>query len=84
LAVWTDGAQHFYAIDDLRARGGAVMDELDGQQMLVFVDPTSGRPGCLRTDASSLVWRDETLALCNGERVRGGFLRSAQGRLLLV
>jgi hypothetical protein len=79
LAVWTEGAQRFYAIDQLRARGGAVMDELDGQQMLVFVDPTSGRPACLRTDASSLVWRDETLALDTGERVRGSFLRSAQG-----
>lgn len=79
LAVWTDGAQRFYAIEELRARGGAVIDELDGQQLLVFVDPTSGRPVCLRTDASSLAWRDGTLALDTGERVRGGFLRSAQG-----
>ena len=82
LAVWTDGAQRFYPIDELRARGGAVMDELDGRRMLVFVDPTSDRPMCLRTDASALVWRDETLVLDTGERVRGGILRTAQGAAL--
>ena len=79
LAVWTDGAQRFYPIDELRARGGAVIDELDGRRMLVFVDSASGRPVCLRTDATGLVWQDETIELDTGETVRGGILRTAQG-----
>ena len=84
LAVWTDGAQRFYPIDELRASGGAVIDELDDRRVLVFIDPTSNRPVCLRTDVSSIVWRDETLLLDTGETVRGGILRTAERETVTV
>ena len=52
LAVWTDCTRRFYPTQVLRARGGALIDQLDGQRTLVYIDPTSERPACLRVGAA--------------------------------
>jgi len=79
LAVWTGRVQRFYSLQMLRAQGGAVIDVLDGRQLLVYVDPTSGTPACLYTDASPSIWQDDALHLDTGEITRAGILFDAQG-----
>jgi hypothetical protein len=79
LAVWTDRAQRFYSLEVLRAQDSVVIDDLDGRQMLVYVDPISGMPACLYTDASQSIWQDDALHLDTGEVTRAGILFDAQG-----
>lgn len=79
LAVWTDRVQRFYPTATLRTRGNALIDELDGRPTLVYVDPTSGTPTCLHTDATEWSWQGDTLTLDTGESTRGGVLYDAQG-----
>jgi hypothetical protein len=84
LAVWTDRAQRFYPLGTLQESGRAVIDEFDGQRMLVYVDPISGVPVCLRTDAAECFWREDALLLDTGESVRGGVFHDAQGAVRAV
>jgi hypothetical protein len=79
LAVWTASARRFYPREALRARGGALIDRLDGQRVLVYLDPMSGEPACLTTDATQPSWHGDTLVLDTGECLRGAFLYGRQG-----
>jgi hypothetical protein len=79
LAVWTDRVQRFYPLDALRGGGNALFDELDGRRLLVYIDPATGKPACLRTCATGRAWRDDMLWLDTSETVRGGVLCDAQG-----
>ncbi len=46
---------------------------------MVYVDPTSGVPACLYTEATECSWQGDTLSLDTGESLRGAMLYSAQG-----
>ncbi len=82
LAVWTERTQRFYPMATLQARGNALIDELDGRRALVYVDPTSGTPTCMCTDATACNWQDGALVLDTGGCIRGAILYDAQGTAL--
>jgi hypothetical protein len=81
LAVWTDHAQRFYPLEALWRRGNALIDELDGSRLLVYIDPITDKPTCLRTDSAGWSWHDDTLLLQSGDWVRGGVLYGALGAI---
>ena len=78
LGVWTENAHRYYPLDTLRAHGSAIIEELDGQRLLVFIDPQSSTPAALYTEATQCTWQDDTLHLDTGEIIRGGMLYDAQ------
>jgi len=83
LAVWTGRTRRFYPTATLRACGNAVIDAgtegSAGGRLLVYVDPASGAPSCLRTEATACDWQGDTLALSTGGWVRGAVVYDAQG-----
>jgi hypothetical protein len=79
LGVWTNTTQRYYPLERLRAHGGALIDELDGRQLLIYVDPTSNTPAALYTDATQCTWQDDALHLDTGDIIREGVLYDAQG-----
>jgi hypothetical protein len=84
LAVWTERAQRFYPTATLRACGDAVLDagvDLSpaGGRLLVYVDPASGTPAGLRTEATACDWQRDSLVLNTGEWVSGNIVYDAQG-----
>ncbi|UCC64311.1 MAG: DUF3179 domain-containing protein [Anaerolineae bacterium] len=81
LAVWTDRTQRFYPTETLQAQGSALINELDGQRTVVYVDPTSGVPSCLYTEARHCSWQGDALSLDTGESLRGAILYDAQGTI---
>ena len=78
LGVWTDATHRFYPLETLRAHGSALIDELDGRRLLVYIEPTSSTPAALYTEATQCNWQDDTLHLDTGEIIRGGGLYDAQ------
>lgn len=52
---------------------------LVGRRLLVYVDPASGVPACLYTDATQWSWQGDALTLDTGESVVGGALYDRQG-----
>ena len=89
LAVWTDRTQRFYPLKALRAHDNALIDAdslesgdsrpSGGQALLVYLDPLSGTPACLRTDATTCNWSADRLVLEGGTYIRGAVAYDAQG-----
>jgi hypothetical protein len=87
LALWTDRTQRFYPTATLRAHGNALIDAdaelsaLKGRRALVYLNPGTGAPACLYTEALHCSWQGDTLVLDTGEHVRGAALFDPNGVL---
>ncbi len=79
LGVWSNTTYRYYPLEGLRGRGGAVIDELGGQKLLVYVDPRSGIPTARYTDATGWDWQGDGLLLDTGEIIREGASWNVQG-----
>jgi len=79
LGVWTDNTHRFYPLKKLRTMGGALINGLDDQRVLVYIDPVSHIPAAIYTRAAQFSRHDDELRLDSGEIFRGGRLYTAQG-----
>jgi hypothetical protein len=79
LGVWTDATRRYYPLEHLQAQNNAILDEVDGQQLLVYVDPLSGTPAALYIQATECTWQGDVLHLHTGETIHQGRLLDAQG-----
>ncbi len=79
LCVWSDRTQRYYPLEQLREQGRAIVDELDGRPLLVYIDPMSNTPIASYTEASDCKWRGAELHLDTGEIIREGGLVDSQG-----
>lgn len=79
LGVWTDDVQRYYPKERLEKEDNAVLDELDGRRILVYVDPASKVPAAIYTDATGYRWEGDEIHLDTGERVRNEVVYDAQG-----
>jgi Protein of unknown function (DUF3179) len=77
LGIWMDGHARFYPMRTIKSQNNALVDTLNQQQMVVYIDPASGMPGAHRTTAQIQGWDGETLALDSGERIRNGYVLNA-------
>jgi hypothetical protein len=90
LAAWGDGWARFYPEAAIQARGNALIDcdhrpqagenPSCRRRTVVSIDPPSGIPFGLYTDATACNWQEGTLVLDTGETLRGPILYDAQGR----
>ena len=74
LGIWIDRQARFYPMKVLRAHHNALVDILNQQRMVIFIDPVSGAPGAHRTTAQIQGWEGDTLVLDSGERIRDGYV----------
>ena len=79
LGVWTDITHRYYPLRRLDEHGGAIIDELDGRKILISIDPTSGIPSALYTNATQCIWHNDILKLNTGKMIRGGVLCDKNG-----
>jgi hypothetical protein len=77
LGVWIGGHARFYPMKTIKDHNNALVDTLDQQQMVVYIDPASGTPGAHRSTAQIQGWDGDTLALDSGERIRNGYVLNA-------
>ncbi len=76
LGVWTNSTARFYPFKTMHALNNILFDEIDGQRLLVYVDPDTTNPSALFTDATSAVWRGDALQLNTGQTILNGGLFS--------
>jgi len=76
LGVWINGKARFYSVDTLKAQGNALIDTLDQEKLVIFVDPTAQVPIAHRCNASSCTWDGDTLVLDTGERIHNGYVQT--------
>lgn len=77
LGVWIDGQARFYPLQTIRDYGNAFVDSLNGQSILIYIDPVSYVPIAYRTDAQILGWEGDDLVLESGERIQNGHVLNA-------
>lgn len=79
LGVWTKTTHRYYPLEYVRKHNGALIDKLDGQRLLVYIDPTSRVPAAMYIDATHCTWHSEELHLDSGEIIFGGALYNTHG-----
>ena len=78
LGIVTDATVRFYPMEFIEDRG-ALIDDVDGRTVVVFVDPVTFTPAALYVDASSATLEDREIHLDTGRVVRSGLLYEASG-----
>ena len=78
LGVVTGQTVRFYPMNVIRERG-ALVDTVDGRDVLVFIDQSTFAPAALFVDASSATLEDQEIHLDTGGIVRMGALFDAAG-----
>ena len=78
FGIVTDATVRFYPMALIEDRG-AVIDEVDGRGVLVFIDPTTLTPAALFVETSSATLEDREIHLDTGRVVRRGLLYDANG-----
>jgi hypothetical protein len=84
LGVWTNVAHRYYPVTRIREHGGALVDRLDGRQVLIFIDSESNTPAALFVSAKSAKMQDKAVVLDNGSVVRSGVLLDRAGKRLAM
>lgn len=77
LGIWIDGRARFYPMNTIKALNNALVDALNQQQVVVYIDPVTGMPGAHRSTARIQGWDGDMLALDSGERIRNGYVVNA-------
>jgi hypothetical protein len=81
LGLWTNTTRRYYPVERIRERGNALVDQVDGRKIVVFIDPETFAPAALFVDASSARVESGEVRLDNGQVVRAGaLLFDARGR----
>ena len=78
LGIWTGETRRYYPMDAIR-EAGAIIDDLDSREILVFIDSASSTPTALFVDADSATVEGREVHLDSGEIVRAGALYDADG-----
>lgn len=78
LGVVTDDTVRFYPMDRIEATG-ALIDEVDGRRLLVYVDAKTFTPAAMFVDAATATVEERDVRLDDGSIVRMGLLHDAAG-----
>jgi hypothetical protein len=81
LGVWWNGGGRYYPRDLIQRQGGALIDQVDGRPLLVYIDPDSSTPAAMFVSATRARVDGSTVRLDNGT-VRNGVLMDSRGRRL--
>ena len=84
LGVWTGSARRYYPVERIREQGRAFIDRLDGQTVLIYIDPETNTPAALYIKAAGAKMQDQDVVLDNGWVVRSGVLLDRGGKRLAM
>jgi hypothetical protein len=72
LGIWTASARRYYPMELIRQRGEALVDEINGRKVLVYVDPDTFTPAAVFVNSATAQLRDKEVHLDNGQVLRSG------------
>ena len=78
LGIVTADTIRFYPMDEIEANG-ALIDDIEGRRLLVFMDSKTFTPAAMFVNASKATVADREVHLDDGHAVRMGVLYDAQG-----
>lgn len=84
LGVWNENTRRYYSVKVLRENGNYIIDELDGQKMLVFLDPLTSTPSAVFWDTRNVTIEGRNISLDDGYSIRYGQIYDGQGELVSI
>ncbi len=79
IGLWSGADARYYAVETLRAEGGAVLDTFAGRAVLVYNDPSAYAPMAQYTDADRVWWDGEIVRMSDGRYIEEGVTHAADG-----
>jgi uncharacterized protein DUF3179 len=80
LGIWTGATHRYYPMERIREHGRALIDQLDGRKILIYIDPETNTPAALFVNAASAKMQDKEVRLENGSVVQSGVLFDRGGK----
>ncbi len=79
LGIWTNSSQRYYPLETLRNQGNYLVDNIDGRDLLVFLEPLTSTPTAIywKSDAVKLEGRE--FILSDGYRIQNAQLTNELG-----
>ena len=68
----------------LREHNNVIVDTLDQEGFIVYIDPVSGTPAAHLTKSTVRGWEDDVLVLESGERILNGYVLDANEEKRLI
>jgi hypothetical protein len=86
LGVWTSTTRRYYPMALLHQRGDALVDQIDGRSVLVYLEPETAAPAAMfvNADAKRATFGGKDVRLDDGTVVRGGVLLDRAGKPLKI
>jgi hypothetical protein len=81
LGIWTDETRRYYPMDTIRERG-AIVDRVDGRDVLVYIESRSATPTAIFVDAGGATVDGNEIRLDSGAVIRSGAPYDADGNRL--
>ena len=78
LGIWTDETRRYYPMEEIRDRG-TLIDQLDGRDVLIYIEARSATPTAIFVDAQSATAEGDEIRFDTGAVVRSGVLFDADG-----
>ncbi len=74
IGVWDGDFARYYSYADVTAGGNAILDQFQGETLLVYLDPTALTLVSFYLEAESFEWDNDVLRLSNGSYIERGVL----------
>lgn len=84
LGVWTDDTQRYYSVEVLRANGNRIIDEIDGRNLLVFLEPLTSTPSAVYWEGDSVTLSGREFELDNGYSIKNSQFFDQSGERVTV
>jgi hypothetical protein len=84
LGIWSATGSRYYPRDLIQQRGDALIDDVDGRHVLVYIDPDTSTPAALFVSANRATVHGSTIRLDTGQTLRAGVLLDRSGRRITV
>jgi len=82
LGIWSGAKARYYPYTEVVDAGNAVLDDFNGYQVLIYLDPEIQVLSAVYVDAESLKWQGDVLHLSNGYKLSNSQFHDASGQKL--
>lgn len=79
LGIWTNKTQRYYPMHTLKQAGEALWDQMDGRDLLIYLDPATHTPTAVYTPKQPFHRHDDQLQFADGSKIADSLLVMPDG-----
>jgi hypothetical protein len=79
MGIWDGEEARYYPYELILANGNAVLDNLAGRQVVVYLDPSAYALSAAYIDTDGITWEEKVLRFSDGSYIDGGVFHDPSG-----